>query len=163
MKIVSVGVYVTFLLLVACNTTNEPLVVTAVYGSSQCFVNQQQISKIKTQQELTVLMDKGLAPIQRRLRVGAKPEAVPPVDSVNVDFEKHDVYLISQGSKSSAGYSIKLASEVATIENDTLILPIEIKQPRRGTMQAQLMTSPCLVISLPKARYSKVLAGNLQL
>ena len=108
---------------------------------------------MKSTSDLSSLLEKRFVNI-----IGAKPAQAPVVN-----FDTQDVYLIAMGLQPTTGYTVVVTGETAELDGDTLILPVELKQPDEKLVQAQVMTSPCVVLSLPKANYKRVLAGDLRL
>lgn len=77
-----------------------------------------------------------------------------------VDYEKQSLVLYALGQKPTAGYSIDLYSDAADIKQQTLYLPVRIKQPAAGDAQAQVITSPCQVYVLPHADFADILIAD---
>ncbi|MBL4868190.1 MAG: protease complex subunit PrcB family protein [Pseudomonadales bacterium] len=149
----TVGICVIAFLLTACSAAMKSLPVVSVYSSSQCYESDKKIRKMEGMTGLLSFVGKRSANI-----LGAKPVSV-----TEINFETHNVYLVAMGMQPTVGYSVVVAGETAKLDGDTLILPVEFKTPREGSMQAQMQTSPCVVISLPKASYKRVLVSDLML
>ena len=60
------------------------------------------------------------------------------------------------GSRPNSGYSLKFTGSEATLDNDKLSLPISAELPSKNAMYAQMMTSPCTLISLPAGTYKTI-------
>ena len=73
------------------------------------------------------------------------PDRKQPV----VDFSKEMVVGVFMGSRPSAGYTISILS---TIQKDgKTLVQYQETMPARGTMTAQIITSPYHLIAVPKA------------
>ena len=79
--------------------------------------------------------------------------AIPPT----VDFDRFDVLAVYMGSRSTAGYRVGLASGAANVgENNELYLQVSWTEPPEGVLLAQVMTSPCMLVSIQKGAYSAI-------
>jgi hypothetical protein len=58
------------------------------------------------------------------------------------------IILVNMGEQSTAGYGLRLASRVAQTEAGVLQLSVEWVTPKPGMMLAQMITHPCLVVSV---------------
>ena len=80
-----------------------------------------------------------------------------------VDFNRFDVVAVYMGSRSTAGYRVGLASSAANVgENNELYLPVSWAEPPEGVLLAQVMTSPCMLVSIQKGAYSAIHAIDEQ-
>ncbi len=72
---------------------------------------------------------------------------------------------ISMGKKTTAGYSIGLESKTAEIQSENLILKVTKQTPRPGSARASVMTSPCIVVSIPQneENIKSISAGDWQI
>jgi hypothetical protein len=73
-----------------------------------------------------------------------------------VDFPREGVLLIAMGQRSSAGYGLALADEVATVSDGVLTVRVDWREPPPGYRRAQVMTSPCLLVAVPDAGFTRV-------
>jgi hypothetical protein len=64
--------------------------------------------------------------------------------------------LVYQGQQSSAGYGLALASDRLDVQGDVATVSLKVSKPEAGRMAASVMTSPCLLLRLPKGDYSRV-------
>lgn len=69
-------------------------------------------------------------------------------ESADLDFTQHSILIISAGQKSSAGYGLELTHWL--LEQDHWRVTRIARQPPEGIMQAQVITSPCLLVKIPK-------------
>ena len=76
----------------------------------------------------------------------------PPV----VDFPRAGVLLIAMGQRSTAGYGLALADEIATVRDGILTVRVDWREPPPGRRQAQVMTSPCLLATVPDAGFTRI-------
>jgi PrcB C-terminal len=75
-------------------------------------------------------------------------EHAPDAKSPVVDFTSKMVVGIFLGSKPSAGYEVEIVN-VRTQEKDLIVEYVQ-KQPGRGTLAAQILTSPFHLVAVPK-------------
>jgi len=64
-----------------------------------------------------------------------------------IDFSKEMVVGVFLGSRPTAGYTVEIAS--ATVNTGTLVVRYRETAPGRGTMTAQVITSPFHLVTLP--------------
>ena len=134
--------------LTACS--HQSINVKSLFSSNNCAIKQQQLTVLDSQQALDTL----LAGIPRRFS-----ETAPP--TVDADFQQQNLILLALGQKPSLGYAIQLKQHDARIKDDTLYLPVDILEPSQNSFQAQVITSPCAVFSIPKTDFKRVkLAGQ---
>ncbi len=76
----------------------------------------------------------------------------PPV----VDFPRAGVLLIAMGQRSTAGYGLALADDVAAVRDGILTVRVDWREPPPGRRQAQVMTSPCLLATVPAADFTRI-------
>ena len=83
-----------------------------------------------------------------------------------VDFEAAHVVLIRMGQRPTGGYGIELAAPQARLDNGSALIRLRWIEPPPGTASTQALTSPCLVIELPKGAYRKIVitdeSGNIK-
>lgn len=73
-----------------------------------------------------------------------------------VDFPRKGVLLIAMGQRSSAGYGLILADDVANVRNGVLTVGVDWREPPTGSWRAQVMTSPCLLATVPDAGFTRI-------
>ena len=76
--------------------------------------------------------------------LGAAP-VLPPVN-----WGTEAVVLVSAGQRSSAGYGVELASQMAPVKEGAAAVRVSLTSPPAGAVSAQVMTSPCLVVAMPR-------------
>ena len=74
---------------------------------------------------------------------------VPPQPAV--DFAGETVALLEMGPRPTAGFALELASTQLTQENGAQVVTVNWREPAEGATMAQVLTSPCLMIALPKS------------
>lgn len=67
----------------------------------------------------------------------------------SIDWTRERILLISEGQKPSAGYSLKLENWL--LEQNYWQATKLQRSPAPGTLQAQMITSPCLLVVIPKS------------
>tara|TARA_R110002167_G_scaffold113852_4_gene287275 strand:+ start:1090 stop:1599 length:510 start_codon:yes stop_codon:yes gene_type:complete len=83
-------------------------------------------------------------------------------------FDTHlkteNLYLVSQGKQTSAGFGFNIADNTGSLIAETLTLPITLTSPDPSSMRAQVMTSPCLVLGInSNARFNRLIIDKLEL
>lgn len=73
-----------------------------------------------------------------------------------VDFPRAGVLLIAMGQRSMAGYGLALADDVAALRDGVLTVRVDWREPPPGRRQAQVMTSPCLLATVPAADFTRI-------
>ena len=77
----------------------------------------------------------------RSLTIGAEPAVAPPVN-----FDRQQVLIVAMGRQSSAGYSVSLQADQLVVDGPVGNIPVRWKTPPPGSLQAQLLTSPCMAV-----------------
>ena len=72
----------------------------------------------------------------------------PDQPAPGVDFNNKTVVGIFSGSKPSAGYSVEIVG--ARMQGMDLVVEYVERRPGRGQMQAQILTEPFHLVSVPK-------------
>jgi hypothetical protein len=78
----------------------------------------------------------------------------PPTPAV--DFDAEHVVTIQMGQKPTGGYEIELAEPDATLKDGEALIRLRWIEPAPGSIVTQILTSPCLVVSLPKGAYEEI-------
>jgi hypothetical protein len=84
-------------------------------------------------------------------RLGAPAPAYEEIDFIN-----YGVLAIFIGQKPTAGYSVALDNSEISLNNKIAELRLIITEPSRDHFTAQVITSPCILVKMPKAGYSVV-------
>lgn len=95
------------------------------------------------------------AALERAVRASgpASPDADEP-DMPSPDFERRRVLLVALGERPTAGYGIGLERETLEIQGDTAVLRVAVTRPPADSMQAQVITAPCMLVTVEPADYS---------
>jgi hypothetical protein len=93
--------------------------------------------------------------VYRRLKgavIGGDAAGIPAVD-----FSSEALVLVEMGRKTTGGYFLKLKSTKARVLDDTAQVELEWREPSPGAIVTQVLTSPCILIALPRnGSYSRV-------
>ena len=73
-----------------------------------------------------------------------------------VDFSRQGVLCLAMGYKPTAGFSLSLASGDLSVDHGTATLRVTWNEPPAGALVPQMLTSPCLLVRLPRAGFSRV-------
>lgn len=93
------------------------------------------------------------AALHQALAAEGSPDVqAPPV----VDFTRSEVILVAMGRRATAGYGISLAEAGAIMRDGVATLVVKLDEPPPGAVLAQVTTSPCLLLSLPRAGLREV-------
>jgi len=82
----------------------------------------------------------------------SSPAPQPPL----VDFSRYGVLLIAMGQQRTGGYGITLSAQPLVSQGDVAILQIEWQEPSPDMMVIQMLSSPCLLVKVPRGSYSRI-------
>jgi len=88
-----------------------------------------------------------------RQRIGGNETPVPAID-----YDHEGVLLIRMGRKPTGGYGIALASDKAYIEDRTAVVTVRWIEPSKEAILTTIITSPCIMIKLPRDGYTRIKA-----
>ena len=132
---------------IANTTANaSPITVEVLYRDQQCNVLQAQTRWLDSPQAYQALFEE-----LRKTYVGGSGQQPPPVD-----FTQNGVLLVAMGQKNTGGYAVDLAASDAEISESILKLSVNWHEPKKGMMVTQALTSPCLLLKVPKARFERI-------
>ena len=141
-------------LLPACRLNGVPeptpatVEVTLLAQSSQCWNNSVEPSVVW----ITGIETYRSAYNQTRQHILSDAASLP-----GVDFSRSGVIAVYMGKHSTAGYQVGLASRNAEIrDHNILTLLVSWSEPPEDAFLAQVVTSPCLFVSIPKDNYSAI-------
>lgn len=121
--------------------------VEVVYSATQCSGANAQPGTMYVTDAAT--LTRMLAPERRFILDGsAKPPAV--------DFTRNAALLVSMGTRPTSGYVLSLADKSARIVANRLEVVLDWQSPPPGAIVAQVLTSPCLVLRIPRDGYSEI-------
>jgi len=93
--------------------------------------------------------------LQRRI---ARRRPGPPATQPGVpDFSRESVLVIEMGRRPSLGYSVLLAEREARLRDGRLEIRVAWEEPAPGMLQAQMITSPCLVVGVPAEARAEII------
>jgi hypothetical protein len=78
----------------------------------------------------------------------------PPLP--DVDFDTHGLVLIELGQRPTAGYQMHLASQLMVMDKGDAVITFSVDKPAGPA--AQVITSPCMLVSVPRGDYVGVRA-----
>lgn len=73
-----------------------------------------------------------------------------------VDFSREGLLIVAMGQKPTGGYGLELNHEIAVVSDDVAVVSVSWIEPQKDAIVPQVITSPCLVIILPKGSYSQI-------
>jgi len=85
-----------------------------------------------------------------------------PQSLATIDFDRSSAIVVFLGSRPTAGYDIELYSDRARVQKTSLTIPAQWREPPSGTMAAEVVTSPCVVMTVPAGRYETVTVQDRQ-
>lgn len=138
----------------ACRSGIEPsgspatVPIRAVYRNSQCLSDEAKVEPLRNAAGLADWWQ----PLAR-LQFPAKP--LPPSLGA-IDFDRSAAFVVFMGPRPTAGYDIELHDDRADVQRASLTIPASWREPAPGSMVAQVITNPCLVIAVPAERYESV-------
>jgi PrcB C-terminal len=71
-------------------------------------------------------------------------------EPATVDFRKEGVLAVFMGQRPTAGYGLALHDPTVAIADGVGKVVIRFQEPEPGAMVAQVLTSPCLLVRMPK-------------
>ena len=118
----------------------EPMTATVLFQGQQC--GRQQASPA-----LTRIVD------QKALQALATRLDMPWPFAAGVDFQRQLLLLLEMGQRPTTGYRLLLSDTAVAVNQATAVLRLNWQQPPADAMLAQMLTSPCLLLTLPRADY----------
>ena len=125
-----------------------------LYSSKQCREQTASIKLVNNSVELS--------------RVSGLSTAVGQSDQSfdlfkDFDFEHYLAVVVAAGKQRSNGYNIVLSYPESEVKGKTVILPVEFVIPNPSKRSTYQLTTPCMVIGVEKAAYSRIRAGSLEI
>lgn len=114
-----------------------------VWQGQQCGIDQFTARPIDDAPALEAV----LAEV-RRSQLGGDAESAR-----TVDFSSRRALLVALGQKPTSGYRIELAPRAFELTSDGARLRLTLVRPSADRMQAQMLTSPCAVLEVPRGDY----------
>ncbi|MDH5394133.1 MAG: protease complex subunit PrcB family protein [Gammaproteobacteria bacterium] len=134
-----------------------PLCLALVIGlsaSTAALANDVKVTKLATlrscgsQQGLSLISDAGQA-AKQLLPIAQTISRHKP------DWKRVQLLLINMGQQANMGYSLDYQAG-ANVEAQVLQVPIQWNIPQPGRMYAQMIVSPCLLLSVPRQGYRSI-------
>ena len=128
-------------------TDNTPraISVEVLYRDQQCGLPQAQTRWLRTQPEYHSLF--------RELRQSYMgDQALPPP----VDWSEYGVLLVAMGQKNTGGYGLALDGAGAALSDGVLGITLQWREPQKGMMVTQVLTSPCILLKVPKSGFDRI-------
>lgn len=127
-------------LLFGCSS-NTQVPLRMVAQTQHCPVKTSGLSVFRSNEQLEQAVQAGAGSLKQRL---------PSQESKNSPVLAEGTWLlvVHMGQKPSAGYSLSLASDTASVDKDTMTISLQYHQPPADSMQATVITSPCIMLSL---------------
>jgi len=153
-----VGVFLPFCLSLTACTSHQTVEFSVIKESIQCRIQQEKIEAISSQQDKDQLI-KQLSSFKDR----GNPNS--SFAQLLMEHSKQEqLFLVSQGQKPSSGYGFLVAENTGSLINSTLTLLISFTSPDKNSMQAQMMTSPCLLLGIDSTvQYDQLVINKLEL
>lgn len=134
----------------ACEETVKPSsagqTITPLYQGKNCGRSDKasQVSWIQNERELQ-------SAFRNMRRTSLEAEPLP-----EVDFKTHGLVLIELGQRPTAGYQMRLASQTMVMDKGDGLITFSVDKP--AGVAAQVITSPCLLVAVPRGDYKGVRA-----
>jgi hypothetical protein len=80
---------------------------------------------------------------------------VPPV-LPEVNFNTHGILLVHMGQQRTGGYALELAEPLCRVKNGIVSVAVNWISPEPGTVASQAITSPCILLRLPKGDFRAI-------
>ena len=77
----------------------------------------------------------------------------PEIKLPPINFNTDKVLAVFMGQQATAGFSLGLGEKNIYFTNTRPLLEIDWNQPGKDMMVAQVITNPCIVVSVPKSVY----------
>jgi len=129
----------------------QGLVIQTIHASNTCGITEATIKSIDSQADLNHLM-----------QTMPKSFGLGEMFEPDINYEHQMLILYAIGQKPSAGYSIEQYGSDASLIDQKLHLPVRVQSPAEGSVQAQMITSPCAIYLLPRVHYSEIIIENNQ-
>ena len=83
-------------------------------------------------------------------------------EATAIDFGQLAVIVISMGQRPTPGYAVEVPGDSATLQEGSLIINSIWQRPAEDAILPQVLTSPCVAITVPAAQYDAVQIKNQQ-
>jgi len=123
----------------------ESVPVRAVFSDARCLRSEPAIELLRDR----VSLQEWWEPLSKQ----AIPIRELPKKLADVDFDTEIILVILMGQQQTAGYQIELSSEFAMLQDASLTVTTNWQRPPKDRNVAQILTSPCLAVTVPVSRY----------
>ncbi len=86
----------------------------------------------------------------------------PDDEETTIDFGQSTVIVISMGQKPTPGYAVEVLEDSAVLQGESLNISSVWRQPAEGAILAQVLTSPCIAITVSTTRFNTVKINDQQ-
>lgn len=156
MKRVLHGVIPGLLLVMGCSKDVHQI--DTVFESAQC--GRQLASSALERLTSAGALDQAIEGINRHKISGDQliggPFSSAPESAPVVDFAASEALLIEMGRRPTAGYRLTLADTSLAIRDGVAQVLVNWEEPGPSAVVTQVMTSPCLIVTVPRARYREL-------
>lgn len=90
------------------------------------------------------------------LRTMGHGRPVDPQTLARIDFDRFSVLGIFMGRRPTGGYRLALAGSGLRIQEGTAVLRVDWIEPAPDAMVTQMVTSPCLLVRIPRGDYRRI-------
>ncbi len=149
------------LVLGACGTSlnqaptadaTEPMSAQVLYRGSRCPA---------TQPGIRVISDAASWVEWQRQQQTLFPASNEQEDTAaDLEFSQVSVIVISMGQRPTPGYAVEVPEGSVTLHGTSLTISTIWRQPPKGAILAQVLTSPCIAITVPITQYNSVEIKN---
>ena len=77
------------------------------------------------------------------------------ITRLKLDWSNYQILRIDMGQQPNMGYSLEYRGG-ATIDSNTLYVPVQWNTPQPGMMYGQMLVQPCLLLSIPRTGYEQI-------
>lgn len=77
-----------------------------------------------------------------------------------IEFDTHKLFLLEMGRKPTGGFALTLSDNIITYQDNIIKINVNWRSPNSSAIVAQSITSPCLLVLIPKGSYRKLSVIN---
>ncbi len=92
--------------------------------------------------------------------VKSTTQSAPNLADWRPDFVNSRVVLIRFGGKTSAGYGVRVGEAKWTADSG-IVLSVRTSKPQPGSLNASILTSPCLLVNIAQATFKSLIVVDL--
>ena len=128
---------------------------TQFFSSNQCGYNQPAF-KLIDEAELSAIEKQTPFKQQSANTEDSQKESTE-------DKQEYNLVLVSTGQKPTSGYSLSLTDAKVKVSRGKATLEVTAHEPNKNYVQAQVITSPCIVVGIEKGNYKTLVYGEQEL